>query len=241
MEKYVEKSLETANLIGDKREKSKALANIAGRIATCTQEFDKALEIALSVPNEDERTNSLCRVAYAFLDRGEMQRALETVLLIPKYQDKFYLLLDISVAMKDEKNKKKFNAMIIEYLLKDFEKIADKSIADNCIDALARALIDQKDFDRALKLSELFYDLSKKKHLYYHAVNTYSSQNDFDKATELAKMISDKQTRDNCFNIISQDMIYLMKPEEETSDTKVDESAFLEFSEVALGEKVLQP
>lgn len=241
MENYLEKSLEMANLIEDKRKKSGVLTNIAGQIAKCTQDFDKAVEVALSVPEKEELTYSLSRVVYSFLDKGDLKRALETVLMIPKLQDKYFGLVDISAALKDEDKKKKFNVLIVEYLLKDLEKVTDRSMADSCIDAVAKALIYQKDFEQGLKLAELYYDLSKRDHLYYDAVSTYSSQGDFDKAAEIAHKILDKSYREDSFDVISQDMIFQMKSEEGASDSKEDEAGFLEFSEVALREKILQP
>ncbi|MDN3506645.1 MAG: hypothetical protein P0S96_05400 [Simkaniaceae bacterium] len=240
MDSCVDESLEMANLVVDKREKSYVLMSIAEQVAKCTEEFDRALEIALSVPEEEELATSLNRVAYSFLDRGDLQRTLEAVLLIPKFPDKYYGLIEISIALKDEDSKKKFNVMIVECLLKDLEKISDRSVADQCIDSVAKSLIHQEDFEQGLKLSELYYDLSKKDNLYYDAVSKYSSKEDYDKATKLANKISDKRTRDNSFSAISQDMIYRMKPVEKTADSKMDEAGFLEFSEVALKENVLQ-
>ncbi|MDN3506647.1 MAG: hypothetical protein P0S96_05410 [Simkaniaceae bacterium] len=220
-------------MIENKRIKSCVLVQIALQVAKNTKDFDKVIKVICSLSDEEEVVYILKRIAYSLLEKGDLQRTLATVLIVPNVQDKYFGLVDISTVIKDVDKKKQFNSMVLGYLLKDLEKISDRRVADICIDAVARGLICQEDFEQGLKLTKFYYDLSKRDELYEHAATRYSCEGDFEKAVEIAQKIVDGGLRENAFDFIYQDMIYQMKPKQEASDVKEDEVAFLEFSKAA--------
>ncbi|MDN3506646.1 MAG: hypothetical protein P0S96_05405 [Simkaniaceae bacterium] len=232
-ENYLEKSLEVANLIENKEKKSEILTVIAIRLAKCTQNFDKSIEIARSIPNKEKASLALSNVAYIAAEKGQLKKALETVLMMTSSREKYYTLCDISSLLKDEEAKEKFDNMIVEYVLNDLRKDSDLSSIDYYIELLAHEFLTKKNYKVVLRLSEMFYNQSKKNNLLCSVANDYASHGDFEKALELAMAIQDKESRETSFEYISEEYILQLKEEEMSSIMENEELEFTQFSELA--------
>jgi len=237
-EDYFEKSLEVANLIEDKGRRSDILIVIATRLVKCTHNYEKAIEIALSIPSEERRTNSLNRVAFALAEKGLLKKALETVLMGTNVEERFYGLCEISANLKDKEVKSKFNNMIVEYTLKNLKQETDLYSADNCIEQVARYLTDQGECEQALRVADSFYDKRKKNYLLHCVAIAYSRRGHFDKALEVASTIVEVRDRDGAFDLISEELIFKLNQEEISSETENEELDFTDFAELVFKNKV---
>lgn len=233
-ENYLEKSLEFANRIDGKREKSDTLSVISSHLAKTAQKFDDAIEIALTIPRKSMRARTLNGIAVALAEKGLIGRAIETVLQCSKLKEKISGLCDVSVSIKDDQAKRKLNRMIMDYMVNDLVKNSDVQLVDDCLDIVAQEFIYQGECELASTLSKLFYDYAKKDYILSKLVSNYSSDGNLDRAFELAKLASKKSSREYCFAIISESMIYKIENEQVCSETNIQETATVDFSDQLL-------